>query len=95
MRFGSPERSACQSTRRIIKGMSEEWDLPVVVTDADVVIQNFLTIAFGAIKTAHISEYLATLVRPIGCTSDDILAYDLPSTNYQTRYSRLNHKKRP
>ena len=51
---GQPARS----TRRIIK--DERWgDLPVVVfTDADMVIQNFASIAFGAIKTAHISEYL-------------------------------------
>lgn len=75
---GQPARS----TRRIIKRMSEEWDLPVVVfTDADPwSFRIFASIAFGAIKTAHISEYLATpSATYLGVTSDDILAYDLPS----------------
>ena len=45
---GQPARS----TRRIIKRMSEEWDLPVVVfTDADPwSFRIFASIAFGAIK---------------------------------------------
>ena len=75
---GQPARS----TRRIIKRMSEEWDLPVVVfTDADPwSFRIFASIAFGAIKTAHISEYLATpSATYLGVTSDDILAYELPS----------------
>ena len=75
---GQPARS----TRRIIKRMSEEWDLPVVVfTDADPwSFRIFASIAFGAIKTAHISEYLATpSATYLGVTSDDVLAYDLPS----------------
>ena len=44
------------------------------------VFQNFASIAYGAIKTAHISEYLATpSATYLGITADDIVAYDLPS----------------
>ena len=40
----------------------------------------FASIAYGAIKTAHISEYLATpSATYLGITADDIVAYDLPS----------------
>ena len=40
----------------------------------------YASIAYGAIKTAHISEYLATKEATyLGITADDILAYDLPS----------------
>jgi len=75
---GQPARS----TRRIIKRMSEEWDLPVVVfLDGDPwSFRIFASIAYGAIKTAHISEYLATPSSTyLGITADDIMAYDLPS----------------
>jgi len=75
---GQPARS----TRRIIKRMSEEWDLPVVVfLDGDPwSFRIFASIAYGAIKTAHISEYLATpSATYLGITADDIVAYDLPS----------------
>jgi len=75
---GQPARS----TRRIMKRMNEEWDLPVVVfLDGDPwSFRIFASIAYGAIKTAHISEYLATpSATYLGITADDILAYDLPS----------------
>ena len=75
---GQPARS----TRRIMKRMGEEWDLPVVVfLDGDPwSFRIFASIAYGAIKTAHISEYLATpSATYLGITADDILAYDLPS----------------
>ncbi len=75
---GQPARS----TRRIMKRMSEEWDLPVVVfLDGDPwSFRIFASIAYGAIKTAHISEYLATpSATYLGITADDIVAYDLPS----------------
>jgi DNA topoisomerase-6 subunit A len=46
----------------------------------------FASIAYGAIKTAHISEYLATPTATyLGITSDDIEAYDLPSDDLSTR----------
>jgi DNA topoisomerase-6 subunit A len=71
-----------RSTRRILKRMNEEWGLPVVVfLDGDPwSFRIFASIAYGAIKTAHISEYLATpSASYLGITADDILAYDLPA----------------
>jgi DNA topoisomerase-6 subunit A len=75
---GQPARS----TRRIMRRMSEEWSKPILVfTDCDPwSFRIFASIAYGAIKTAHISEYLATKEATyLGITADDILAYDLPS----------------
>jgi len=46
----------------------------------------FASIAYGAIKTAHISEYLATpSASYLGITSDDIVAYDLPSDDLSSK----------
>ncbi|HHH78190.1 MAG TPA: DNA topoisomerase VI, partial [Thermoplasmatales archaeon] len=55
---GQPARS----TRRFIKRLNEEKNLPVIVfTDGDPwSYRIFASVAYGAIKTAHISEYLAT-----------------------------------
>ena len=81
---GQPARS----TRRILKRMSEEWDLPVVVfLDGDPwSFRIFASIASGAIKTAHISEYLATpSATYLGITADDIMAYDLPNDDLSPR----------
>ena len=81
---GQPARS----TRRILKLMSEEWDLPVVVfLDGDPwSFRIFASIAYGAIKTAHISEYLATpSATYLGITADDIMAYDLPNDDLSPR----------
>ena len=75
---GQPARS----TRRIMKRMSEEWNKPILVfADCDPwSFRIYASIAYGAIKTAHISEYLATKEATyLGITADDILAYDLPS----------------
>ena len=81
---GQPARS----TRRIMKRMSEEWDLPVVVfLDGDPwSFRIFASIAYGAIKTAHISEYLATPSAVyLGIESGDIEAYELPSDELTSR----------
>lgn len=75
---GQPARS----TRRFLKRMNEETELPVVVfTDGDPwSFRIFASVAYGAIKTAHISEYLATpSARYLGITPSDIVNYDLPS----------------
>lgn len=75
---GQPARS----TRRFIKRLNEELNLPVIVfTDGDPwSYRIFASIAYGAIKTAHISEYLATpSAQFLGVTPSDILAYKLPS----------------
>lgn len=74
---GQPARS----TRRFIKRLNEEFDVPVVVfTDGDPwSFRIHASIAFGAIKTAHISEYLATpAAQYLGVTPSDILNYELP-----------------
>ncbi|HEV8361692.1 MAG TPA: DNA topoisomerase IV subunit A, partial [Candidatus Thermoplasmatota archaeon] len=75
---GQPARS----TRRFIKRVNEEMKLPVVVfTDGDPwSFRIYASVAYGAIKTAHISEYLATpTAQDLGVTPSDIVNYDLPS----------------
>ncbi|MCQ2070760.1 MAG: DNA topoisomerase IV subunit A [archaeon] len=89
---GFPEREDCilihlsgqptRSTRRLIKRLNEENGLPVVVfTDGDPwSFRIFASVAYGAIKTAHISDYLATpTAQFVGITASDILNYDLPT----------------
>ena len=75
---GQPARS----TRRFIKRLSSEKNLPVLVfTDCDPwSYRIFASVAYGAIKTAHISEYLATpSAQYLGVTPSDIENYDLPT----------------
>ena len=75
---GQPARS----TRRFIKRLNEEINIPVVVfTDCDPwSYRIFASIAYGAIKTAHISEYLATPPSQyLGVTPSDIENYELPT----------------
>ena len=75
---GQPARS----TRRLIKRLNEECNQPVVVfTDGDPwSFRIFASVAYGAIKTAHISEYLATpTAQFLGVTPSDIINYDLPT----------------
>ena len=81
---GQPARS----TRRVMKRINEEWGVPIVVfTDADPwSFRIFASIAYGAIKTAHISEYLATPSAVyLGIESGDIEAYELPSDELTSR----------
>jgi len=75
---GQPARS----TRRLLKRLNEQYGLPTLVfTDADPwSYRIFASVAYGAIKTAHISEYLATPgAQYLGVTPSDIVNYDLPS----------------
>lgn len=89
---GFPEKFGCtlvhlsgqpaRSTRRLIKRMNEEYNIPVVVfTDGDPwSFRIYASVAYGAIKTAHISEYLATpTAQFVGITASDILNYELPT----------------
>lgn len=81
---GQPARS----TRRFLKRLNEELRLPVIVfTDGDPwSYRIFASVAYGAIKTAHISEYLATpSAQFLGVTPSDILNYDLPSDELTER----------
>jgi len=75
---GQPARS----TRRFIKRLSSEKNTPVLVfTDCDPwSFRIFASVAYGAIKTAHISEYLATpSSQYLGVTPSDIQNYELPT----------------
>ncbi|EQD29988.1 DNA topoisomerase (ATP-hydrolyzing), partial [mine drainage metagenome] len=74
---GQPARS----TRRLLKRLNTELGIPIYVfTDGDPwSFRIFGSIAYGAIKTAHISEWLAVPSSEfIGITASDILNYDLP-----------------
>lgn len=75
---GQPARS----TRRLLKRLNNELKLPVIVfTDGDPwSYRIFASIAYGSIKSAHLSEYLATpTAKFIGIMPSDIVRYDLPS----------------
>ncbi|MDY0224879.1 MAG: DNA topoisomerase IV subunit A [Candidatus Methanomethylophilaceae archaeon] len=89
---GFPEKFNCilvhlsgqpaRSTRRLIKRLNEEMKLPITVfTDGDPwSFRIYGSVAYGAIKTAHISDFLATpTAQFIGITPSDILNYDLPT----------------
>jgi len=73
---GQPARS----TRRLIKRLNTELGLPVVVfTDGDPwSYRIFASIAYGAIKSAHLSEHLVTpAARFLGVQPSDIVDYNL------------------
>lgn len=75
---GQPSRA----TRRITKRLHNELDLPVTVfTDADPwSYRIYGSVAYGSIKSAHLSEYLATpQAQFIGIRPQDIQEYDLPT----------------
>jgi DNA topoisomerase-6 subunit A len=81
---GQPARS----TRRFLKRMGEEQHIPVVVfTDSDPwSFRIYASVAYGAIKTAHLSEYLATpSAQFLGVTPSDIENYELPSDKLTDR----------
>jgi DNA topoisomerase-6 subunit A len=73
---GQPARS----TRRIIKRLNAELNLPVVVfTDGDPwSYRIFASLAYGAIKSAHLSEHLVTpSAKFVGVQPSDIVEYNL------------------
>jgi DNA topoisomerase VI subunit A len=75
---GQPARS----TRRILNRINETFGLPITVfTDGDPwSYRIFASVAYGAIKSAHISEILATpKAKFIGVQPSDIRDYNLPS----------------
>ncbi len=75
---GQPARA----TRRIIKRLNDELDLPVAVfTDADPwSYRIYGSVAYGSIKSAHLSKYLATPeAEYLGIRPQDIRDYDLPT----------------
>jgi DNA topoisomerase-6 subunit A len=90
---GQPARS----TRRFIKRLGEESKLPIVIfTDGDPwSFRIYGSVAYGAIKTAHISEYLASpTAQFLGVTPSDIMNYDLPSDKLSSEDTKaLNSMK--
>jgi DNA topoisomerase-6 subunit A len=75
---GQPARS----TRRLLNRISDKFTLPVLVfTDGDPwSYRIFASVAYGAIKSAHMSELLATpRAQFIGVQPSDIRDYNLPS----------------
>jgi DNA topoisomerase-6 subunit A len=75
---GQPARA----TRRLTKRLHDELDLPVTVfTDGDPwSYRIYGSVAYGSIKSAHLSEYLATPeAQYIGIQPADIVEYDLPT----------------
>jgi DNA topoisomerase-6 subunit A len=75
---GQPARA----TRRITKRLHDELDVPVVVfTDGDPwSYRIYGSVAYGSIKSAHLSEYLATPeAQFVGIQPEDIVEYDLPT----------------
>jgi DNA topoisomerase-6 subunit A len=75
---GQPARA----TRRLTKRLHDELGLPVTVfTDGDPwSYRIFGSVAYGSIKSAHLSEYLATPeAQYVGIRPQDIVDYDLPT----------------
>ncbi|MEZ3116877.1 DNA topoisomerase IV subunit A [Halobaculum sp. MBLA0147] len=75
---GQPARA----TRRITKRVHDELDVPILVfTDGDPwSYRIYGSVAYGSIKSAHLSEYLATPeARYVGIRPQDIVDYDLPT----------------
>ncbi len=75
---GQPARA----TRRLTKRLHDELDLPIVVfTDGDPwSYRIYGSVAYGSIKSAHLSEYLATPeAQYVGIRPEDIVEYDLPT----------------
>jgi len=75
---GQPARA----TRRLTKRIHDELDIPVVVfTDGDPwSYRIYGSVAYGSIKSAHLSEYLATPQADfVGIRPEDIVEYDLPT----------------
>jgi len=75
---GQPARA----TRRLTKRLHDELGLPVTVfTDADPwSYRIFGSVSYGSIKSAHLSEYLATPdAEYLGVQPEDIVEYELPT----------------
>jgi len=75
---GQPARA----TRRITKRVHDELDVPIAVfADGDPwSYRIYGSVAYGSIKSAHLSKYLATPeAQFVGIQPEDIVEYDLPS----------------
>ena len=75
---GQPARA----TRRITKRLHDKLDLPITVfADGDPwSYRIYGSVAYGSIKSAHLSKYLATpQAQYVGIQPEDIVEYDLPT----------------
>jgi DNA topoisomerase-6 subunit A len=75
---GQPARA----TRRITKRVHDELDVPIAVfADGDPwSYRIYGSVAYGSIKSAHLSKYLATPeAQFVGIQPEDIVEYDLPA----------------
>ena len=75
---GQPARA----TRRITKRIHDELDVPIAVfADGDPwSYRIYGSVAYGSIKSAHLSKYLATPeAEYVGIQPEDIVEYDLPA----------------
>ena len=75
---GQPARA----TRRLIRRLHDELGLPITVfTDADPwSYRIYGSVAYGSIKSAHLSRHLATpQAKFVGVQPADIVEYDLPT----------------
>ena len=75
---GQPARA----TRRITKRVHDELDVPIAVfADGDPwSYRIYGSVAYGSIKSAHLSKYLATpAAQFVGIQPEDIVEYDLPA----------------
>ena len=75
---GQPARA----TRRITKRVHDELDVPIAVfADGDPwSYRLYGSVAYGSIKSAHLSKYLATPeAQFVGIQPEDIVEYDLPA----------------
>ncbi len=73
-----------RGTRRLIKRMSDEFDLPVYVfTDSDPYgWYIYSVIKYGSMALPHTSEYLATTrAKFAGMSMDDLEKYDIPKSH--------------
>jgi len=89
---GQPARS----TRRLIKRLHDELKLPVVVfTDGDPwSFRIFASVAYGAIKSAHLSEFMATPeAKFIGVQPTDIVEYELSTDKLNEQDIKALHSE--
>ncbi|CAD6490741.1 MAG: Type 2 DNA topoisomerase 6 subunit A [Candidatus Argoarchaeum ethanivorans] len=89
---GQPARS----TRRLIKRLNEELNIPVAVfTDADPwSYRIYASVAYGAIKTAHLSEFMAApKAKFLGVQPSDIIDYDLSTDKLTDQDMKALHNE--
>jgi len=96
--YRAPERPTSTKHTATFKRMNERLKLPVVVfTDGDPwSYRIFASVAYGSIKSAHMSEYMATpAAQFIGVRPSDIVNYDLPTDKLSDQDVRALNQSSP